>query len=79
MLTGMWFTKKRTGTLNLLPELITCEQVLVLHADGTNECDDQHTCGADELLHDWAVPCHELGCACTGEEHDLVVGRAIAA
>lgn len=78
MLTGMWFTRKRT-TITLPPEAFTCEHVLVRHADGTDECEGQHTCGADELLHEWAVPCHELGCACTGEAHDLMGGRPIAA
>lgn len=77
----MWFTSKRTSTLLLLhrPELARCEHVLVLHADGTNECEGHGSCGGDELLHEWSAPCHELGCACTGEEHDLVVGWAQAA
>lgn len=79
MLRSMWFTEKRTGTLTLLREVTSCEHVLVLHADGSNECEGQHTCGGDELLHEWATPCHELGCACTGEEHHLAAGGAIAA
>jgi hypothetical protein len=40
---------------------------LVLHADGTDECEHGQVCGADELLHDLVVACHEVGCACTGE------------
>jgi hypothetical protein len=40
---------------------------LILHANGTDECEHDRACGADELLHDHVVACHEVGCACTGE------------
>jgi hypothetical protein len=64
----MWFNRKRTAALSLLEGLFTCTGTLVLHADGTDECEHGHECGADELVHQHVVSCHELGCACTGEE-----------
>jgi hypothetical protein len=77
----MWFTKKRpTATLAPTPvEQLVCRATLVVHADGTLECDDHATCGAEELLHEWWLPCDELGCACLGEEHDLEMVLAAAA
>ncbi|MGD9797185.1 MAG: hypothetical protein AB7H43_00330 [Acidimicrobiia bacterium] len=45
----------------------TCRGTLILHADGTDECEHQPVCGADELRHEHVVACHEVGCACTGE------------
>jgi hypothetical protein len=53
----MWFTSDEHG----------CRGTLILHADGTDECEHSLHCGADELLHDHVVACHELGCACSGE------------
>lgn len=50
----------------------TCRGTLILHADGTDECEHGHDCGADQLLHDHAVACHEVGCSCTGEARPLV-------
>jgi hypothetical protein len=52
---------------------MTCEHTLVLHADGTTECDGAHECGCDGLVHDLWVACDELGCGCVGEEHDRAV------
>jgi hypothetical protein len=43
----------------------------VLHADGTVECDDAAACEAREDAHEWWLPCDELGCGCTGDEHPL--------
>lgn len=56
-----------------------CPHVLVRHADGTDECEGGARCGGDELLHDWALACHELACGCVGEEHDLHLVLAAAA
>ncbi len=56
-----------------------CRHTLVVHADGTHECEGVHRCGGDELLHDWWVPCDELGCGCVGAEHDLQLVLAAAA
>ena len=42
----------------------TCRHTLVVHADGTTECDGERACGADELAHEWRLACHELGCGC---------------
>ena len=58
----------------LRDELFECGGVLVVHADGTVECDEGHECGADEAVHGWWVPCTELVCGCTGDEADLLVG-----
>jgi hypothetical protein len=54
----------------------TCRHTLVLHGDGTHECDGAGSCGADELAHEWWVACDELGCGCVGAERDLVLARA---
>jgi hypothetical protein len=48
--------------------VVGCRGTLVLHADGTAECEHDHDCGADDLLHDLWVACGELGCGCTGDE-----------
>jgi hypothetical protein len=45
-----------------------CHGTLVLHADGTVECDEQAVCGADDTLHDLWVTCDELRCGCLGDE-----------
>jgi hypothetical protein len=42
----------------------TCRYTLLVHADGTNECEGEHACGADELAHEWRLSCQELGCGC---------------
>jgi hypothetical protein len=52
-------------------EIETCPGTLVLHADGTDECEHVDACGGDELLHDWTLPCVELRCGCAGEERPL--------
>jgi hypothetical protein len=44
--------------------LLTCERTLVLHGDGTHECDGEGRCGADPLAHEWSVPCTDVGCGC---------------
>ena len=66
----MWFTKQRHDEQHLsvtdLP--FRCTGTLVLHADGTDECEHAHECGADELVHEFVVSCHELGCSCVGDE-----------
>lgn len=71
----MWLSKRSADTSDPL----RCTHPLVLHADGTHECEGEHRCHADELVHEWLLPCHELGCGCTGEEHDLVLSYATAA
>lgn len=50
-------------------DLHHCHETLVLHADGTAHCDDAHRCEAREDLHEWWIPCTDLGCGCTGDEH----------
>jgi hypothetical protein len=57
----MWFTSDKRS----------CRGTLILHADGTDECEHGHLCGADELAHEHVVSCHELGCACAGEAWPL--------
>ena len=47
-----------------------CHGTLVLHADGSAECDDAGACEVREDLHEWWVACVELGCGCTGDEQD---------
>ncbi|MBW8825924.1 MAG: hypothetical protein JF603_06205 [Acidobacteria bacterium] len=63
----MWFTRKTTPAIALRDEL-ACTGTLILHADGTNECEHRHLCEGDELVHAHVVGCDELACACTGEE-----------
>jgi hypothetical protein len=46
-------------------EVAACRHTLVVHADGSAECEGEATCEADELAHEWRVGCHEVGCACT--------------
>ena len=76
----MWFTRKSTEAAPHPPAARAgCRHTLVLHADGTQECEGERGCGCDELLHEWWVGCDELGCGCTGEEHDLVLTWADAA
>jgi hypothetical protein len=60
-------------------ELWHCHGTLVLHADGTAECDDAHHCHAREDVHDWWLPCTDLGCGCTGDERPLELELAAAA
>lgn len=52
-------------------ELDHCHGTLVLHADGSIECDDQARCAADEARHELWVACDELGCGCLGDEAPL--------
>ena len=47
-----------------------CHGTLVLHADGTAECDEVF-CGSDELQHELWVACDELGCGCVGDDAPL--------
>ena len=65
------FTRKRHE------EQTSCRHTLVVHADGTHECEGVTWCGLEELLHDWWVACDELACGCVGEEHDLTLGFAL--
>ena len=51
--------------------LAHCHGTLVLHADGTVECDDDATCGGDELLHEVWLTCDELRCGCVGDDAPL--------
>jgi hypothetical protein len=53
------------------PDVTHCHGTLVLHADGTVECDEQDACGADEAQHELWVTCDELRCGCTGDEAPL--------
>ena len=50
-----------------------CHGTLVLHADGTVECDDVADCACREDLHDWWIACVEIGCGCTGDEQPLLL------
>jgi hypothetical protein len=51
--------------------LLHCHEVLVLHADGTAECEGYPRCGLDAGAHDHWVACTELpACGCTGADHD---------
>lgn len=56
-----------------------CGETLVVHADGTHECEGAAACDGDALLHDWWVPCDELGCGCVGEERGLELPLLLAA
>lgn len=53
------------------PDIAHCHGTLVLHADGTEECDDAAVCGADPLAHDLWVSCDELRCGCVGDDAPL--------
>ena len=48
--------------------LAHCHGTLVLHADGTVECDEQAVCGGDETQHEVWVTCDELRCGCVGDD-----------
>ncbi len=58
-----------------------CHETLVLHADGTLECERWATCGGGPAGHEWWVTCTELEaqCGCTGDEQPLVTQLARAA
>lgn len=56
-----------------------CHGTLVLHADGSAHCDEADSCDAREDLHDWWIPCTDLVCGCTGDEHPEPVLLAAAA
>jgi hypothetical protein len=51
----------------------TCNGTLVLHADGTVECEHELACGLDELTHPLWVACDELDCGCVGDEMPLLL------
>ena len=52
-------------------DLAHCHGTLVLHADGSAECDDVEVCGADESQHELWVACDQLGCGCVGDDAPL--------
>jgi len=54
-----------------MTNLERCTETLVLHADGTVECEGEASCGLDELAHDLWVTCDELRCGCVGEDGPL--------
>jgi hypothetical protein len=59
--------------------LLHCHQTLVLHADGTAECEGYPRCGLEPPAHDHWVACTELAsCSCTGSDHDGWAGLAAA-
>ncbi len=61
--------------------LAHCHGTLVLHADGSVDCDEASTCELEAGWHEWWVTCTELepACGCTGDEHPLVELLARAA
>ncbi len=59
--------------------LAHCHDTLVVHADGTLECESWARCLADELMHDLWVPCTTLSCGCTGDEWTPLLELAEAA
>ncbi len=59
--------------------LAHCHGTLVLHADGTLECEGESACGADESQHELWVACDELGCGCVGDEAPLAGFLLLAA
>lgn len=65
------FKKTRTPAPSGAADLARCHGTLVLHADGSVECDEQDACGADELQHELWVACDELGCGCVGDDAPL--------
>jgi hypothetical protein len=76
----MWFTRKSSRSeVHVRTAPVGCRHTLVLHADGTHECEGSPACRGDELLHEWWVACDELRCGCVGEEHDHVLTWADAA
>jgi hypothetical protein len=62
---------RTTGCDDCRAGLAHCHGTLVVHADGTLECDGVEVCGAEEALHEWWVPCTELVCGCTGDEMEF--------
>jgi hypothetical protein len=52
-------------------DLDHCHGTLVLHADGTVECEEHATCDADEARHELWVTCDELRCGCLGDDAPL--------
>lgn len=58
-------------------EIRACRHTLVVHADGTQECEGVQACGCEVMLHEWWLPCDELGCGCVGEEHDAGLEPAL--
>jgi hypothetical protein len=51
--------------------LVHCHETLVLHADGTLECDGEAFCAAESLQHELWVACDQLGCGCMGDDAPL--------
>lgn len=60
--------RTRTAPVADDPEPEGCHGTLVLHADGSAECEHEATCGLDELQHELWVSCAELRCGCVGED-----------
>ena len=50
---------------------VGCQGTLVLHADGSVECEHEASCGLDDLQHELWVACDELGCGCVGDDAPL--------
>ena len=63
-LTPTWMSHPLVMLVAMTNLLLTCERTLVLHGDGTHECDGEGRCGADPLAHEWSVPCTDVGCGC---------------
>ena len=49
------------GIIDIEP---VCGGTLVVHGDGSHDCEHDARCGADRLLHEHVVDCAELGCRC---------------
>jgi hypothetical protein len=61
-------------------EQLHCHETLVLHADGTAECEGYPACGLDPAAHDLWMACAALEAwGYTGEDHDLDAGLPLAA
>jgi hypothetical protein len=58
-------------TLMTTATMTTCPGTLVLHADGSAECEHERTCALEDLEHELWVACDELGCGCVGDEQPL--------
>ncbi len=54
--------------------LAHCHSTLVMHADGSVDCEQLAGCGGDPALHTWWLACTELQplCGCTGDDRPLV-------
>lgn len=68
------------GCSSCAGELAHCHETLVVHADGSAECEGYPACGLDPTGHDLWMACAELdGCGCTGDDADLAGGLPLAA